>query len=245
MQVHIYRENLHHCQDPLFLWSIITRNESWFSVLEPEPKQQSCQWTEKGVRPKKALHSRQARKSLMEVFFDDQGVVHLEFLPPKMTVTSNVYVGILARLREAIQRKRPVLWSDKSFRILHDNALGHKAAHTVTAMLETGMMEVAHTPPPYSLDLALADFWFFPYLKAKIRGCIFRNISELQDELVRIISQMPKSFFHEALHVQLPNRWRKCIASHGEYFEGDNVVLPPRDSQLLEDTSSESATDSD
>lgn len=93
----------------MFLWGVITGDESWFSILELEKKQQSMQWVSKGERPKKALRSRQARKTLMEIFFDDQGVVHLEFLPPKMTVIAKVYVRILARLREAIRRKRPVL----------------------------------------------------------------------------------------------------------------------------------------
>ncbi len=142
--IRLCHENLRQCEDPLFLWGIIMGDESWFSILKPEQKQHSMQWMEKGSRHKKALWSRQARKMLMEIFFDDQGIVHLEFLPPKMTVTSHVYVGILARLREAIQRKRPVLWQDNSFRILHDNAPGHKANHTVTAMMETDMKEVSH-----------------------------------------------------------------------------------------------------
>lgn len=109
-RIHLCRANLKETQDPLFLWSVITGDESWFSVLEPEQKQQSCQWMgPQEKRPRKALHSRQARKTMMEVFFDDQGVVHLEFLPPKMTVTSKVYMGILSWLHEAICRKCHVL----------------------------------------------------------------------------------------------------------------------------------------
>ncbi len=241
MHVCLCQENLRQFDNPLFLWNIITGDESWFSVLEPEQKQHSLQLVPKGVRPKKALRSRQARKTLMEVFFDDQGVVHLEFLPPKMTVTSNVYMGILARLREAIRCKRPVLWKDSSFRILHDNAPGHKAAHTATAMIETDMREVSH--PPYSPNLAPADFWFFPYLKSQIRGRIFASIPELQDELVRLISQMPRSLFHQAIHQQLPEHWRKCITAKGDYFEGNSIV-PASDSELLE-SPSESSSDSE
>ncbi len=166
LRVSICRENLKAMEDPLFLWSVVTRDESWFSVLEPEQKQQSCQWVHKtDKRPKKALRSRQVHKMMMEVFFDDQGVVHLEFLPPKMTVTAKVYIGILARLREAIRRKRPAIWNDNSYRILHDNAPAHMAMPTFPAMVETSMKVVNH--PPYSPDLAPADFWFFPYLKAR------------------------------------------------------------------------------
>lgn len=238
LHVHLCRQNLQECQDPLFLWSVITGDDSWFSVLELEQKPKSMQWLEKGsLRPKKVLRSRQAKKMLMEIFFDDQGIVHPEFLPPKMTVTSKVYVGILACLHEAIQRKRPALWSDKSFRILHDNAPGHTANHTVTAMMETDMKEVSH--PPYSPDLAPVDFWFFPLLKSQIRGKIFASIPELQDALVDLMSKILRAQFHDVIHKQLPDHWRKCIQAKGEYFEGDHVI-PASDSDLLESSSSDS-----
>ncbi len=155
--VSLCKENLRQAQDPLFLWSVITGDKSWFSVLKPEQKVHSLQWTAKGEpRPKKAPHLRQARKTMMEVFFNDQGVVHLEFLPPGMTVTWNVYCRILAHLREAVQYKCPILWANNSYRLLHDNASGHKANHTVTAMMETDMKVVPH--PPYSPDLAMFAF---------------------------------------------------------------------------------------
>ncbi len=157
LRVSVCRENLKETQDPLFLWSLITGDESWFSVLEPELKQTSCQWMHAGEkRPKKALRSCQACKMMMEVFFDDQGVVHLEFFPPKMTVTSKVYIGVLAWLQEVIKRKRPELWRGNRYRLMHNNAPGHTTTPTFAAMVETSMMTVSH--PPYSPDLAPADF---------------------------------------------------------------------------------------
>ncbi len=127
LSMQVCRENLRIMKDNLnFLACVITGDESWFSVLEPEQKQQSLQWMEKdSKRPKKALRLRQAKKMMMEVFFDQDGIVHLEFLPPKMTVTAKVYVGILGHLREAVRRKRPHLWEKNSFHLLHDNAPGH------------------------------------------------------------------------------------------------------------------------
>ncbi len=174
---------------------------------------------------------------MMEVFFDDQGIVHLEFIPPGMTVTSKVYCGILARLHEAIRRKRPTLWQNNSYWLLHDNAPGHKANHTITMMIEMDMKVVPH--PPYSPDLAPADFWFFPYLKAQIRGKVFALVAELQDALIQATLH---KLFSDCIHKKLPERWRKCIAVHGAYFEGDNIV-PPSDSQLLESSSSDSDSD--
>ncbi len=84
LRVQVSRRNLKVSEDPLFLWTVITGDESWFSILEPEQKQKSCLWMGRGERhPHKALRSRQIRKTMMEVFFDDEGVVHLEFLPPR------------------------------------------------------------------------------------------------------------------------------------------------------------------
>lgn len=243
LRVRLCRENLKETQDPLFLWSVVTGNESWFSVLEPEQKQQSLQWVDKHAkRPKKALRSRQVCKTLMEVFFDDQGVIHLEFLPPRMTVTAKVYIGILARLREAIRRKRPTLWRDNCYRLLHDNAPGHTAMPTFAAMVETSMKVVQH--PPYSPDLAPADFWFFPYLKAQIRGRIFASVADLQDHLMTVIAGIPRALFHKCIHETLPNRWHKCIAAHGAYFEGDDLTVPD-DEHLLESSSESSGSTSD
>ncbi len=42
LRVSVCRENLCLSQDPLFLWTVVTGDESWFSLLEPEQKQQSC-----------------------------------------------------------------------------------------------------------------------------------------------------------------------------------------------------------
>ncbi len=212
LRVAVCHENLRETQDPLFLWSVITGDESWFSVLEPELKQTSCQWMHaKEKCPKKALWSCQARKTMMEVFFDDQGVVHLEFFPPWMTVTAKVYIGVLGQLREVIRRKRPELWRGNWYCLMHDNAPGHTATPTFTAMVET----VSH--PPYSPDLAPADFWFFPFLKGQIRGRIFPSVPALQDALMEEISNIPR-------------------ATQGEYFEGDKMTLPS-DSDLLESSS--------
>ncbi len=152
--------------------------------------------------PKKALHSRQVHKTMMEVFFDDQGVVHLEFLPPGMTVTSKVYIGILSRLREAIRRKRPVLWGN-NYRLLQDNAPGHKAIKIFATMVETNMHTVEH--PPYSPDLAPPDLWFFPYLKSQIWGKIFASVPDLQDAIMEEISKIPRALFKQCIQQTLPH----------------------------------------
>jgi len=47
---------------------------------------------------------------MLIVFFDVQGIVQLEFVPPGQTVNQEFYLEVLRRLRENVRRKRPELW---------------------------------------------------------------------------------------------------------------------------------------
>lgn len=43
-------------------------------------------------------------------FFDMNGIVHKEFIPPRQTVNQQFYLEVLRRLRENVRRKRPEMW---------------------------------------------------------------------------------------------------------------------------------------
>jgi histone-lysine N-methyltransferase SETMAR len=78
-------------------------------------------------------------------------IVHFEFLEQGRTVNQNFYLEILARLREAVCRRRPELWSDAW--ILHqDNALAHAAFALLEFLDKNSIMKLNH--PPHSPDLA-------------------------------------------------------------------------------------------
>lgn len=100
--------------DPLFLSRIVTGDKSWVSVFELELKTESKQWLPKGrhtQRPQKALRNRLEKKVMLTVFWDQQGVVFTDFLPPRQTVTAEYYGEIIRQLKEAVRRKRPRLWA--------------------------------------------------------------------------------------------------------------------------------------
>ena len=69
--------------------------------------------------------------------------------------------------------------------------------------------------PPYSLDLAACDFWFFPWL----RGCRYETIEEMKEAVTKVIDTLIQEDFHGAFQ-KLLGRY-KCIAAGGDYFEGD------------------------
>jgi hypothetical protein len=53
-------------------------------------------------------------------------IVHFEFLEQGLTVNQHCYLEILARLREAVRRRRSELWPD-SWILHHDSDLAHEA----------------------------------------------------------------------------------------------------------------------
>ena len=69
---------------------------------------------------------------------------------------------------------------------------------------------------PYSPDLASCDFWLFP----KLRGCRYETIEEMKEAVTKVIDMLTQADFHGALQ-KLFERYNKCIAAGGDYFEGD------------------------
>ena len=79
-----------------------------FSNMFPNTKRQSSEWhTSISPCPKKARMSKSKIKTTLICFFDSQGVVHKEFVPPGQTVKKQYYHELLERLRKRVHRVRP------------------------------------------------------------------------------------------------------------------------------------------
>ena len=70
--------------------------------------------------------------------------------------------------------------------------------------------------PPYSPDLASCDFWLFP----KLRNCRYEKIEETKEAVTKVIDTLTQEDFSGAFQ-KLLERYNKCIAAGGDYFEGD------------------------
>ena len=81
-----------------------------------------------------------------------------------------------------------------------------------------GIKTVPH--PPYSPDLAPCDFWLFPKLKEKLRGCRYETIEEMKEAVMKVIDTLTQEDFHEAFQ-KLLEWYNKCIAAVGDYIERD------------------------
>ena len=74
--------------------------------------------------------------------------------------------------------------------------------------------------PPYSLDLAPADFLLFPKWKCSLKGRGFQTVQEIGENWIRDLRALPQNTFQDAFQ-KLGRRWERCTKSGGEYFEGD------------------------
>ena len=77
--------------------------------------------------PKKDVCKKSKLKTMLICFFDQEGIVHREFVPPGMTVNAHFYCDVLRRLRENVWRKKPQKWQNQNLVIHCNNAPAHRS----------------------------------------------------------------------------------------------------------------------
>ena len=65
-----------------------------------------------------------------------------------------------------------------------------------------------------------SDFWLFLKLKENLRGCRYETIEEMKEAVTKVIDTLSQEDFHGVFQ-KLLERYSKCIAAGGDYFEGD------------------------
>ncbi len=88
----------------------------------------------------------------------------MPWVPTGQTVNKEYYVEVLREFR-----KRPALFKS-------DQGHFHQ---------EMGINTIPHRP-----DLAPCDFWLFPKLKEKLRGCRYETIEEMKEAVTKVIDTL-------------------------------------------------------
>jgi len=136
-------------------------------------------------------------KTMLICFFDQEGIVNREFVPPGMTVNADFYCDVLRRLRENVRRKRPQKWQNQNLINHHGNAPAHKSFKVSQFLAKNNMTVIPH--PPYSPDLAPCDFFLFPKLKLRTKGRRFDTTEEIQEESQQVlVTQFQKGTSRDA-----------------------------------------------
>jgi hypothetical protein len=129
-----------------------------------------------------------------------------------------VLYEVLTRLRESVRRKRLELWPDKWI-LHHGSAPVHDALKVHEFLAKKSIIKMDH--PSYSPDLAPCDFWLFPKLKNALKGQKLADIPDIQCNVTMLLRGFLENDFQNCFQ-QWHHHLTKCIASQGEYFEGDH-----------------------
>ena len=140
-----------------FLLRLVTVDEIWVHYYEPENKAQSRQWIGPGSPRQKMFKTQpSAGKVIATVIWDAKGVIMLDVLPKRSTITGVYYANLLDQLRTAIRENRQGKLS-KGALLQQDNASVHTCKVAMDAVERNGYELIPH--PVYSPDLAPSDFF--------------------------------------------------------------------------------------
>ena len=106
-------------------------------------------------------------------FFDTEGIVHKEFVPPGQMMNGKFYWDVLRQMRENIQTNGKHPWA-----LHHDNALAHALLTVWQFSPSTNTTVICH--PPCSLDHTTCDFFLFPKMKLKLKKQRFDSTEGIQ-----------------------------------------------------------------
>ena len=126
---------------------------------------------------------------------------------------------VLERLRERVRRKQPEAFANDSWILHHNNAPAHTAL-SVREFLATKQIPVSEHPV-YSPDLAPSNFFLFPKIKEILKERHFVDIDDIRINTTAALKAIPQNQFQNCFEGRT-RRWHRCIASQGEYFEGDH-----------------------
>jgi len=87
-----------------FLWRLVTTDETWLYHYDPETKQQSMEWWHSDSppppSPKKNPSAKIRWKSTrLGFFFDQDGILLIDYLPKGQTINAEYYSSLLVHLK--------------------------------------------------------------------------------------------------------------------------------------------------
>ncbi|GBM90647.1 Histone-lysine N-methyltransferase SETMAR [Araneus ventricosus] len=207
----------YHTDGEDFLNRIVTDDETWVAHANAETKQQSMAWghTDSPTRLRKALQTLSARKLMVTVFWDAQGILLIEVMTRGTTINSVVYCRKLKKLKRAIQNKRRGLLSSGVV-LLHDNARPHTPVRTGQVLRKFKWDVFQHSP--YNPDMAPSDFHLFTAMKRWLGGQHFADDEELKNAVTHWLKSQTAAFYAEGVG-KLVKRYDKCLNNGGDYVE--------------------------
>ena len=92
---------------------------------------------------------------------------------------------------------------------------GHTHLWSRQKLLELGWDVLPY--PPYSLDLALSDYFLFRSLQNSLNGKNFNNDDDIKSYLIQFFANKNQKFYERGI-MMLPERWQKIIDQNGQHI---------------------------
>jgi len=159
-------------RDPdYFLLRLVTTDETWLYHYDPETRQQSMEWRHSGSpHPEKFRVQKSDGKVLASIFWGEDGILSIHYLPKGQTINAEYYSSLLVHLKDILKEKRRGKVT-KGVLFLHGNAPAYRALATQKKLAYLGFQCPDH--PPYSPDLGTSDYHLFPGQKKTIERSPF------------------------------------------------------------------------
>jgi len=132
--------------------------------------ERSTAWRISGTVLKRMPRSGSFILGIKSIFWDQDGILLIDYLPKDQTMNAEYYWSLLVQLKDILKEKRRGKVT-KGVLFLHDDAPAHRALATQKKLAYLGFQCLDH--PPYSPDLVQSDYHLFPGLKNNWNFAIF------------------------------------------------------------------------
>ena len=165
--------------------------------------------------PKKFQVQKSAGEILASIFWDQDSILHIDYLPKGRTIKAEYYSSLLVQLKDILKKKRRGKFT-KGVLFLHDNAPAHQALATQKKLAYLSFQRLDH--PPYFPDLSLLYYHLFPGLKKQLKGRHFLSDAEVFAAAETWLDRQLPHLFLSGLQ-KLEQRAKKFIEFRGEYVD--------------------------
>lgn len=205
--------------------NILFTDEKWVNIEQAHNSQNDRIWSKSPLPPEvKIVERRQKPQQIMVwagVTWDTK--TPLIFVPQGVKVNGNEYRQMLET--KVLPWAKENLGEDWTFQ--QDGAGGHRAEETQNWIAENFpdfiKVDIHWTRPvgdwpPNSPDLAVMDYFVWPYLESQACSRPHNSVTALKASLVEEWGNISQEMIQNAID-EFPKRLRKCIAANGGHFE--------------------------
>ena len=152
---------------------------------------------------------------MLIAYFDIDGVVHHEFVPPGQTVSGHFYVHVLQRLRDAVRWKRCESGGESGLCI----TMTHRATHSLLCSNSSPRKAFLSSPNHHTLRISLGVTLAVPYSENGPQGDAFCNHGGHQ---IDCDGRNPEDSKEPSAGASNSDRIAGgSVRAHGSYFEDD------------------------